>query len=254
MATGLNSSKAAKRRARNATRGNSVKLGLCTMNIGPLSEPEGLTATARLAEDAGFESLWVGDHAILSDPPLPQMPMPAQVPILDILIALTWVASTTKKIRLGTGIIVLPQRNPIVLAKQISSIDVLSGGRMTVGLGVGWLEPEFKAIGVSFANRGALMDDYLAALEHLWYDDHPEYHGRFVDFSRVDAYPRPVQIPIPLIIGGQTPAAYRRAVASGHGWYGFGLSPEALAGCLNGLRRVATTSIARQSSAASRSP
>ena len=133
----------------------------------------------------------------------------------------------------------MPQRNPVVLAKQIASLDVLSGGRFTFGIGVGYLEPEFRAIGSDFEHRGAVTDEYLAAMQHLWYDEHPEFHGRFAEFSGVDAHPRPVQQPIPVVVGGHSMPAYRRAVAVGHGWYGFAMKPENVAACLDGLRAAA---------------
>ena len=99
---------------------------------------------------------------------------------------------------------ILPQRNPVVLAKQIASLDVLSGGRFTFGVGVGYLEPEFRAIGANFDERGAVTDEYLDAMTSLWYDEQPEHHGRFVDFAGIDAHPRPVQRPIPIVVGGHT--------------------------------------------------
>jgi probable F420-dependent oxidoreductase len=145
----------------------------------------------------------------------------------------------TEHIRLATGIVIVPQRNPVVLAKQIASLDVLSQGRFTFGIGVGYLEPEFRAIGANFPERGAVTDEFVDAMHALWYDESPEFHGRHVDFAGVDAHPRPVQQPIPLIVGGHTPVAYRRAVSRGHGWYGFGMAPEAAAASLDGLRAAA---------------
>ena len=127
-------------------------------------------------------------------------------------IGLTFAAAATRTIRLATGIVILPQRNPVVLAKQIASLDVLSGGRFTFGVGVGYLEPEFRAIGANFEERGTVTDEFLDAMARLWYDEQPEHHGRFADFAGVDAHPRPVQSPIPIVIGGHTPVAYRRAV------------------------------------------
>ena len=138
----------------------------------------------RQAEAAGFDSIWAGEHVVLPDPQAPPSPMAPQDPALDPLLALTWAAAHTTTLRLATGIVILPQRNPVVLAKQIASLDVLSGGRFTLGLGVGYLEPEFRAIGADFANRGAVTDDFVDAMQHLWYDEHPEFHGRFADFCR----------------------------------------------------------------------
>jgi probable F420-dependent oxidoreductase len=217
-----------------------VKLGLFGINMGAASSPDGLASTAQKVEAAGFESLWAGEHVALPDPQVPPSPMAPQDPALDPLLALAWAAASTSTLRLATGIVILPQRNPVVLAKEIASLDVLSAGRFTLGVGVGYLEPEFRAIGADFEHRGAVTDEFLDAMEHLWYDEHPEFHGDFADFGGIDAYPRPVQRPIPIVIGGHTPRAYRRAVARGHGWYGFALTPEAAAGSIEGLQAAAS--------------
>ena len=216
-----------------------MKLGLFSINMGPRSEPDHLAATAKAAEEAGFESLWAGEHVILPDPQEPPSPMAPQDPSLDPLLALGWAAATTTTIRLATGIIILPQRNPVVLAKELATLDVLSGGRVTFGIGVGYLEPEFRAIGANYADRGAVTDEFLDAMGHLWYDEHPEYHGRFAAFEGVDAHPRPVQGPIPLVVGGRTAPAYRRAVSRGHGWYGYGMTPEQVGSALGDLAEAA---------------
>lgn len=215
-----------------------MKLGLFNINMGMQAHPDGLATAARAAEEAGFDSLWAGEHVILPDPQVPPSPMAPQDPALDPFVALTFAAALTSTIRLATGIVILPQRNPVVLAKQVASLDVLSGGRLTLGVGVGYLEPEFRAIGADFEHRGAITDEYLDAMDRLFYDQHPEHHGAFIDFAGVDAHPRPVQRPIPVVIGGHTPAAYRRAVRRGHGWYGFAMTPEATAASLDALRRA----------------
>jgi probable F420-dependent oxidoreductase len=216
-----------------------VKLGLFDLNTGARTDPEALTTVAVAAESAGFDSLWAGEHVVLPDPQTPASPMAPQDPALDLLIALTWAGAATSVIRLGTGIVILPQRNPLVLAKQIASLDVLTRGRFMFGIGVGYLEPEFRAIGANLEQRGPVSDEFLDAMHSLWYDQHPAYQGQFVAFSGVDAYPRPVQQPIPIIVGGHSNAAYRRSVARGHGWYGFGLDPAATAKSLDGLRAAA---------------
>jgi probable F420-dependent oxidoreductase len=217
-----------------------VKLGLFGINMDS-AEPDRLVAAAQAAEAAGFESVWAGEHVVLPDPQVPPSPMAPQDPALDSVLALTWAAAHTNSVRPGTGIVILPQRNPVVLAKEVASLDVLSKGRVVFGIGAGYLEPEFRAIGANFTERGAVTDEFLDALEHLWYDDHPEYHGRFVDFAGVDAHPRPVQRPIPLVVGGHSPPAYRRAVARAHGWYGFAQTPEGTAMCLVGLREAGSS-------------
>jgi probable F420-dependent oxidoreductase len=214
-------------------------LGLVHVNMGPMSGPDEIAAAARAAEDAGFDSVWAGEHIALPDPQVPPSPMAPHDPALDSLLALTWAAAHTRTVRLATGIVILPQRNPVVLAKEVATLDVLSGGRVTLGVGVGYLEPEFRAIGANFAERGAVTDEYLDAMEHLWYDERPEYHGRFVDFADVNAYPRPVQPRIPLVTGGHSPVAYRRTVARASGWYGYWLRPDDTARSLAGLRAAA---------------
>ena len=216
-----------------------MKLGLFAINMGASSAPEQLVATAQAAEAAGFDSVWAGEHVVLPDPQVPPSPMAPQDPALDPLLALAWAAASTSTLRLATGIVILPQRNPVVLAKQVASLDVLSRGRVILGVGVGYLEPEFRAIGADFEHRGAVTDEYLDAMDRLWYDEHPEFHGRFADFAGVDAYPRPVQRPIPIVIGGHTTVAYQRAVARGHGWYGFALTPDAAAASVAELRAAA---------------
>lgn len=216
-----------------------MELGLFGINMGAGAMPGQLTATAQAAEAAGFESLWVGEHVVLPDPQVPPSPMDPREPVLDPLVALTWLAAATSTIRLATGIVILPQRNPVVLAKELASLDVVSGGRLTFGIGVGYLEPEFRAVGAQFADRGRITDDHLDAMAALWYGERPEHHGPFVDFAGVDAHPRPVQRPVPIVVGGHAPAAFRRAVRRGHGWYGFALTPTDTERCLAGLRRAA---------------
>jgi probable F420-dependent oxidoreductase len=214
-------------------------LGLVHVNMRQLSRPDALVRAARAAEAAGFDSVWAGEHVVLPDPQVPPSPMPPREPSLDPLFALAWAAAHTTTIRLATGIVILPQRNPVVLAKEVASLDVLSGGRVMLGIGAGYLQPEFRAVGANYAERGAVTDEFLDAMNALWYDPRPAYHGRFVDFAGVDAYPRPVQRPLPLIVGGHTPPAYRRAVARGHGWYGYGLTPPQAAASVAGLAAAA---------------
>jgi len=215
-------------------------LGLVHVNMGSITRPDAVVEAAHAAEAAGFDSVWAGEHIVLPDPQVPPSPMAPQDPALDSLLALTWAAAHTTTIRLATGIIILPQRNPGVLAKEVATLDVLSRGRVMLGVGVGYLEPKFRALGANFDHRGAVTDEYLDAMERLWYDDHPEYHGRFVDFGGIDAHPRPAQQPIPLVVAGHSPPAYRRAVARAQGWYGYWLTPDDVGASLAGLREAAT--------------
>lgn len=214
-----------------------MKFGLHSVNLHTCSYPETASRLARAAEAAGFESLWVADHVVLPDPPLPERPMAADMRLLDPVVMLTFYAAQTTRIRLATGVMVLPQRNPLVLAKQLATLDVLSNGRLMFGLGVGWCEPEFRALGVPFQHRGSRGDDYLAAMRAIWTQDAPAYQGQYVTFAGVQAQPQPLQRPTPpIIIGGRAPAAFRRAVEHGHGWYGFGLDVEQAARDLDALR------------------
>ena len=218
----------------------AIKLGLFSMNQDTCSHPEGAARVARAAEAAGFESLWCGEHVVLPDPQAPPSPMAPRDRILDPIVALTWLAAHTERVRLGTGIIIMPQRNPLVLAKELASLDVLSGGRLILGIGVGYLEPEFRAIGAPFAQRGAVTDEYVEAMQAIWSQDRPVYKGRFAAFSDVQAHPQPVQRPGPrIVVGGRSPSAFRRAVTRGHGWYGFGLDAAGAATALAGLREAA---------------
>src|SRR3954449_3749019 len=132
----------------------SLRFGLFSVNSGPCSQPATAARIARLAEAAGFDSLWAGEHVVLPDPRVPPSPMEPGDPILDPVIALTFLAAQTTRVRLGTGIIILPQRNPLVLAKELASLAVLSEGRFVFGVGVGYLEPEFRALGIPFADKG----------------------------------------------------------------------------------------------------
>ena len=201
-----------------------MKFGLHSVNLHGCSYPDAAARLGRAAEAAGFESLWVADHVVLPDPPAPERPMPPDLRLLDPIVALTFLAAHTTRILLGTGVIILPQRQALVLAKQLASLDVLSNGRLVFGLGVGWCEPEMRAVGVPFAERGRIADEYLAAMRAVWTQPKPLYRGRHVSFEGVQAMPRPVQQPMPpIVVGGRTSPAFRRAVMQARGWYGFGL-------------------------------
>jgi probable F420-dependent oxidoreductase len=216
-----------------------MKFGLYGINVGACADPETAVTVARLAERSGFDSLWTGEHVVLPDPQAPPSPLPPRTPLLDPAVALAFVAAHTHTIRLATGIVILPQRNPVVLAKELASVDVLSGGRLLFGIGAGYLQPEFAALGVPFADRGRRTDEYLDAMLALWDEPSPCYQGSFVTFSGVDAQPRPIQRPHPPIhVGGQSLGAYRRALVRGNGWYGFALDVDHTRRCLTELSAV----------------
>ncbi len=218
-----------------------MRLGVFGINSGSTFRPADTIATAQLAEELDFDSVWAGEHVVVPSPRVAPSPMEPEDPILDPMVHLSFVAAATRRILLATGIIILPQRNPLVLAKQAATLDVLSGGRLLLGIGAGYLEPEMTAVGVPMEDRGTRTDDHLAAMRALWTQPGPvEHHGRYIDFAGVDAHPRPVTPGGPrIVVGGHTPAAYRRAVAHGHGWYGFALTPERAAACVEGLSQAA---------------
>jgi probable F420-dependent oxidoreductase len=202
-----------------------VKFGLYGLHKGENTGPEALARRARAAEDAGFESIWVGDHIALP----PDAPDDAYDPRLEAVVTLAHLAAVTQRVRLAVGVIVLPQRQPVLLAKQLTSLDVLCEGRLIVGLGVGYLEAELRALGATLADRGARTDEHIAAMRALWDEPAPDFEGRFVSFSNVIQRPRPVQRPHPpIVIGGESRAAYRRARAA-DGWYGWERTPEQVA-------------------------
>src|SRR5438876_3152022 len=163
-----------------------LKFGLTSINGRATSYPEALVQLAQAAETAGFDSLWAGEHSVLAES---STRMLATTRLLNPIVALTYVAAHTRTVRLGTGVLLLPQHQPLILAKELATLDVLSGGRLIVGIGVGWAEAEYEALGISYHERGARADEYLAAMRAIWSDEKPAYHGRYVSFQGVQAYP-----------------------------------------------------------------
>jgi alkanesulfonate monooxygenase SsuD/methylene tetrahydromethanopterin reductase-like flavin-dependent oxidoreductase (luciferase family) len=174
-----------------------MKFGLFAINYGTCADPDVAVGVARHAEAAGFESVWTGEHVVLPDPQPPRATLPPTLPLLDTVVSLGLIAATTTTIRVGSGIIVLPFRNPVVLAKELATVDVVSSGRLLVGVGAGYVRREFDAVGVPMAERGRRMDDYIDAMRALWSMERPRHGGPFVLFSGVDAHPRPLQRPRP---------------------------------------------------------
>ncbi len=201
-----------------------MKIGICSANSGPYATRAMLDSLADLAEEAGVESVWVSEHPVLADPQEPPSPMDPGDPILDPVTTLAFLAGRTRSVRLGTGVIVLPFRNPLIFAKELVTVDVLSGGRLIFGIGVGYVQREFEALGVPYAGRGARTEEYLAAIRAVWTEPHPSYQGDLISFKGVQANPRPVQRPHPpVVIGGYARPVIRRAVRDADGWYGWGL-------------------------------
>jgi probable F420-dependent oxidoreductase len=217
-----------------------MKIGLFAINYGACADPELAVRVARHAEAAGFESVWTGEHVVLPDPAPPGFAIPPTLPLLDTVVGLTLVAAHTSTVKVASGIIVLPLRNPVILAKELASVDVVSNGRLIAGFAAGYVSAEFTAAGVPMAGRGARMEDYIRAMRALWSMDRPDYQGQFVSFSGIDARPRPRQRPAPpVVIGGEAPAALRRAVTMAEGWYGFYLDVRETRRYVGALRQLA---------------
>lgn len=213
-----------------------VTIGLHMPNAFAGADRSGAERIARLAEELGYESLWTADHVVLPSPRVEPSPLEPGAPLLDAVVALAFLAARTERILLGTGCVVLPQRDPLVLAKQLASVDVLSGGRLVFGAAAGYLEPELRALGVPLAERGGRTTEHLTAIRSLWEDARPAFHGRYVNFADVDAHPRPLQRPVPVVMGGHSAAAHRRAAELAHGWYGWMLGLRATAQQIASLR------------------
>jgi len=208
-----------------------VKVGIPLFMV----RPEQLVPVARRAEELGFESVWVAEHLVFPTRIASQYPYAAAPPInpatplLDPLIVLAQVAAVTSTIRIGTNIYLLPLRHPLATARMGVTLDVLSGGRFSFGVGAGWLAEEFAAAGVDFARRGALTRECVRALRALWTQDEVEFHGKAFSFGPVRFEPKPVQKPHPpILIGGESDAALKRAAELGDGWYGVKHTPESV--------------------------
>jgi probable F420-dependent oxidoreductase len=204
-----------------------MQIGLFGINMNACAEPQTAARVAQRAESLGFESLWTGEHVVLPDPREAPSPAEPETPFLHPPALLSYLAGVTERIKFGTGITLIAQRNPVVLAKEMATVDVLSAGRVLFGIGAGYLHQEFAALGVDFASRGARTDEYIDVLRALWNQPMPEFEGEYVKFSAIQSQPRPVQAGgPPIIVGGASPAALRRAVTHGNGWYGFAMDVD----------------------------
>ncbi|MEQ8860464.1 MAG: LLM class F420-dependent oxidoreductase [Pseudomonadales bacterium] len=222
-----------------------MKLGLIPVNIG-IADPAQMIGLAQLAERVGFESVWTFEHVIVpvdyqSKYPYNdsgKMGADPETPFIDPLIALTAIAAATKTIRLGTGVNILSEVNPLLLAKQTASLDVISNGRFMLGVGIGWLKEEFRAMGVPFERRGARFDDYVAAMRKVWSGEVVEHRSDFLDWTGFKSYPLPVQNPMPVIMGGNKGRIYERIARFGDGWFVPGGDPKELRAQLAELHRA----------------
>lgn len=204
-----------------------MKVGIMFANVLMFGTPDGAQALAKAADASGLESLWTVEHVVVPQnyesaypySPTGKMPGDETNPIPDPLAWIAYMAAITTNVRLATGILILPQRNPVILAKECATIDVLSKGRLELGIGIGWLEEEFNAIGVPFSERTGRTDEYVQALRTLWSSDET-FNGEYTSFTNARMYPKPVQSDgIPIVVGGHTKAAARRAGRIGDGFF-----------------------------------
>ncbi len=211
------------------------------------ASPEILRTLGRSVEERGFESIWVPEHVVLFDEyesqypysPDGQFPGGADSGMLEPLTALTYLAAVTDRVRLGTAICLVPQRNPVYTAKQVTDLDSLSGGRVDFGIGIGWLREEFEAVAMPFEKRGQRADEHIAVMKSLWTDEVSEVRGELYDLPPCRMYPKPVQTPHPPIhVGGESDAAMRRVARLGQGWISFNRAPADMAEPLARLEAI----------------
>jgi probable F420-dependent oxidoreductase len=212
-----------------------MKIGLIPVNVGT-PNAAAMIGLAQLAESLGFESIWTFEHAIVPNNYESKYPYSTdgkmgtqpETHFVDPLIALAAVAAQTTTIRLGTGVNILSQANPLYVAKQAASLDFVSNGRFELGVGIGWLREEFRAAGTPFERRGARFDDYIQAMRKIWSGDTVEHKSEFLDWTGFKSYPVPVQSPLPVVIGGTKGKAFERTARYGNGWFAPTASVEQL--------------------------
>ena len=205
-----------------------MKFGLMFANAGPFAWPAPLAHLACTAEEVGIESIWTVEHVVIPvgyQSPYPysdsgKIPGPEDSPIPDPVLPLAFAAAVTKTLKLGTGVMILPQRHPLYVAKEMATLDVLSNGRAILGIGSGWLREEFEALGIPFNERGARTNEMIRAVRSLWHDTAQPFAGKYYQWAAVESHPKPVQKPgVPIVIGGHSEAAARRAARLGDGFF-----------------------------------
>jgi len=219
-----------------------MKIGFFAIGIAHMARPDLIKTIAVNAERLNFATVWAPEHVVLLDKYISQypyakgeFPVPMDTPIGDPFITLGYAAAYTSRIKLATGVCLVPEHNPVVLAKVIATLDQLAGGRFVLGAGVGWLEEEFRAIGVPWERRGDRANECIAAMRCLWRDAISTYRGEYVKFESVRSYPKPVRGDVPVWFGGESGPALKRVAQHGDGWCGFNLAPDEAAGKLTRL-------------------
>jgi probable F420-dependent oxidoreductase len=222
-----------------------MKFGIAYANAGPFAFPDSLAHLARTAEEVGIESIWTIEHVVIPVgyksqypyDPSGRIPAPENLPMPDPLLPLAFAAAVTKKLRLATGILILPQRHPIYVAKEVATLDVLSGGRAILGIGIGWLREEFEALGIPFEERAARTREAVGAIRSLWRESPEPFEGRFFRWPALESNPKPVQRPgVPIVIGGHTDSAARRAARYADGFFPGVYEPAKLRAVLDVMR------------------
>jgi probable F420-dependent oxidoreductase len=208
-----------------------VRVGIHLPQYGRVASEAAIRRAAQHAEALGFADVWISDHIV--HPAEQTYPSPH---LFDPIVTLTWAAAVTERIRLGTSVLVVPQHNPLELANMLASLDNLSGGRLTLGIGVGWSAREFGALGYDFANRGGRTDEIIAVLRVAWRDDPVSFHGKFYEFDEVRVVPKPAH-DISIWVGGTSERAFRRGVEQGDGYQLIGVTPDAARPMIERLRR-----------------
>ena len=222
-----------------------MKIGLVPINIGAQTGDQ-IIQLAQHAESVGYESIWTFEHVIVpvdyaSKYPYNEsgkMGAPPETNLVDPLITLAAIAAATKTIRLGTGVNILSQVNPLYMAKQAASLDFMSNGRFMLGVGIGWLKEEFEALGVPFEKRGARFDDYVEGMRKIWSGDVVEHESEFISWSGFKSYPLPVQNPFPIVMGGVKGKIFERIAKYGNGWYAPAGDPKEMTAHLDKLRKA----------------
>ena len=203
-----------------------MKIGFSLSNNQGIEDVQSVIQLAAKAEELGFDSVWASEHVFNTSYVYDRI---GNRPYYEPLVILSYVAATTKRVGLGTSVLVLPYHNPVRLAKTAATLDVLSGGRLMLGVGVGAIEQEMEAMGSAYAERGAITDEAIAVMKELWSQEDPSFQGRFTGFSGMKFSPKPLQKPhIPILIGGASRAAIRRAARLGDGWHPIAMAPEEL--------------------------
>jgi probable F420-dependent oxidoreductase len=231
-----------------------MKVGICCVGPGPFSTGDFVRRSARAAERAGFSSYWLGEHVLLfgaypespypyagvnpqwGDPPIPD----PRIPFVDCLMGMAWAAAATERLEVGSSIMILPQHNPVLLARELVTLDEFTRGRVTLGVGVGWCKEEGVALGVDWSRRGTLTDEYIAVLRALWRGDRVDFEGETVTLRDAYLYPKPVRGgDIPIMIGGDTEVAQKRVARAGDGWLAFDLPAAEAAERIGRLKALA---------------